>query len=1322
MNSGTDLSTPSQGPDAHADFIKTQLPTWLAEAAADIRAALRDSLLKSNRSRHQLRAILERIQSPEAFALPLLEKALKSEYLTLLNAKTSILVREWKASHLLGLLHTHARTTEQSLLEAALQNFEASEAQDGGMDGGSGIFNQSPSGRIDTLQSPTLFADFCRRLNLGEKYLSHIRAVIKSRAAFPGYFREHEQHRLAVAAHLAYLKGDLAQTLYENLASLTEHGHHIGLTCSHLTVDGVVLPSVVVFYDTRATTQPILYTPEDPVAAIRLHTTMQELETQLATRLMQPQYLAFFKGLAPVHLRESLLAVKPSWIDWLPVGSPGKIRPASLEKPLTLTGITGNLFHAIALRRFAQIESDACAVAVPTAQADIVSRQKRLQFYIDLGKSLLFFAASFVPIVGEVLLVVTGAQLIGTVYNGFAAWSRGDSQTALNDLLDVIDNVAMAVATAGVIKAGRFTAGLVKVQVRNQGWRLWHSDLEPYRHPDALPSHLPPDSQGLYQQGGQHYVKLDDQLHGVQRAPDGEQWELSHPTDPKAYAPPLLSNASGGWRHLHETPTDWDNLKLIKRLGPDAANITQPDVESILLLSGVDTRALRQAHQEMVRPPPLLRDTVKDFNLDQEINAFNMDRAEGAAVTAHSPLIQFHLLGSLPEWPSSYVLKVVDEQQNSLLSFGSGSREINVSDARFRRGELLHVVQEQMPPTEFNALLPTPFIDYFTKTENLAMVLTEQLSQKRQWLFSQLKAASDTTVTPAEKSIRALLPQLSKSQLEEIEPTLTQAEQQNLQKGEGLPATQLMEANEYRAVTTATRLNSSVFLESLRSHESVPMVLYTLEQIPGWPAAHRFELYDGSPEGPLLGSIGGAGASERHVLVREGERYTVHDAQDAQPCYPLPLPAALEQTLSPTERSTLFSQSGTASVEQALHSTGQRLLARRQVPCRAMPPLPQAPNAAGLPLDPLFAEASPPTGLTVRTDTLHQAPLLTDGSFRDYIKDNEKYYRVKRDPLGYRLIDARSPFRFYQPYVRNKAGGGWEIDPAKGKLLGGAGSPAPSHESMESSDAFESAHSSSPYASAEESLVNVQYTPQELTHMRTLRSYQHSQNYRGIYDRANNGRYPLRDEQGRPARIRLLQSQGKSLTSDKVYASSLLRPFIQWDGYENVAIHYEDKLEVVPFTAAHQEFPQEAALIGQATVISRRPLAKGEALGAYGGEMLPLYVAKARRDPYLIAIKDVRPTTPFAVNTQLVLSGDNALSRINTIFEYDAAGFPTRQASTGYNVEAAQFRVQTQTGSAPQEQLILTGLFAGEDIAAGAELRWNYQYDETTIRDLFPRP
>lgn len=73
------------------------------------------------------------------------------------------------------------------------------------------------------------------------------------------------------------------------------------------------------------------------------------------------------------------------------------------------------------------------------------------------------------------------------------------------------------------------------------------------------------------------------------------------------------------------------------------------------------------------------------------------------------------------------------------------------------------------------------------------------------------------------------------------------------------------------------------------------------------------------------------------------------------------------------------------------------------------------------------------------------------------------------------------------------------------------------------------------------------------------------------------------------------------------------------------------------------------------------------------------------------------------------------------MFEYQGE-WPVRQASTGYNVEAAQFRIQAQVDDAPQEQLILTGLFASEDIAAGVELRWNYQYEESTILQLFPHP
>ena len=57
-----------------------------------------------------------------------------------LDAEKSTLFREWKNSHLLGLIKTHHKTTEQTLVDAALQNFEPSEALNGGFEAGSAIY------------------------------------------------------------------------------------------------------------------------------------------------------------------------------------------------------------------------------------------------------------------------------------------------------------------------------------------------------------------------------------------------------------------------------------------------------------------------------------------------------------------------------------------------------------------------------------------------------------------------------------------------------------------------------------------------------------------------------------------------------------------------------------------------------------------------------------------------------------------------------------------------------------------------------------------------------------------------------------------------------------------------------------------------------------------------------------------------------------------------------------------------------------------------------------------------------------------------------
>jgi hypothetical protein len=1139
-------------------------------------------------------------------------------------------------------------------------------------------------------------------------------------------FRAQSQHAFGVAIHIAYMNRRLTAKQHLQLNSLYRSGSHPDMQCHHLTINEVVVPSVLVIEAPKIGLPFILYTPDDPSAALRHHASVAELKRKLAEQLLDENYRAAFERLVPLQHQGSLLDATPEQSGSDNIEMAGRIytEPAHLNLPVDLTACSADMFLSIAEHTIAQIKSDAQILAVLTANVDVLSRQKRLQGFTDAGKSLLFLAASFIPIVGEVLLVVSAAQLIDTVYEGFAAWSRGDSDEALNDLLDVADNLALAAATAGAIKTAGFTAGLIKVRVRNKGWRLWHSDLTPYRHPNALPEHLVVDKLGLYQHAQQHFLKLDDHTLAARRAADGKQWELAHPTDPHAYSPPLLSNQVGGWRHLHEAPGEWDDLKLIKRLGPDAAQIKQAAVEPILLLSGLDNTALRQIHQEMVRPPPLLLDTLNHFNLEQEINDFDLSRAEGTTLSPHSPQIQFHLLTSLPQWPANRVLKIVDEQQQTVMSHGSGATETRIDVARFRRAELLHALQEQLPQTEFNALLPTVYIDNFTKVENLAMRLETQASGQKQRLFALLDAANEKALTSTEARIREVAPTLSKRYLEDLQNSLSHAERQNLEGQASLSPTRQWEAEQYSQALQARRFGQSIFLDCLRTRESVPLVLYTLERMRGWPRSRLIEVRDASHGGPLLGRIGDLKAKTANVLVRQGERYTLYAAKEGQANLPTSLPDAIERALPEAERRLVLRQAGADSLEQALHKTGLSLINEALAPVRAMNARAPASSTSVLPLDPLFSETAPPTGLIMRADGTHQAPPSADGNYRYYIQDSEKYYQIKYDPLGWRLLDARNRFRAYQPYVRRKVEGGWEIDQAKGALPGGKESPPRLDEHMESSDEFESADSigaSSEYESAAEGVVRTQYTGAELSQMRTQCGYQYSQNYRRIYDRANNGRYPLRDTMGRAMRVRQIQSHGKSLTTDTVFSASQIRPFIQWQGYENVARLYEDALEVTPFTTNHQKYAQEASLIGEATVITRRALKKGDALGVYGGELLPLYIARARQDPYLMPIKKVRPTTPHAMNMQLVLSGDNVLSRINTLFEYEGE-WPVRQASTGYNVEAAQFRIQAQLDDSPQEQLILTGLFASEDIGAGVELRWNYQYEESTIRQLFPRP
>ncbi|NWA84142.1 hypothetical protein HX783_15280 [Pseudomonas sp. D2002] len=258
------------------------------------------------------------------------------------------------------------------------------------------------------------------------------------------------------------------------------------------------------------------------------------------------------------------------------------------------------------------------------------------------------------------------------------------------------------------------------------------------------------------------------------------------------------------------------------------------------------------------------------------------------------------------------------------------------------------------------------------------------------------------------------------------------------------------------------------------------------------------------------------------------------------------------------------------------------------------------------------------------------------------------------------------------------------------------------------------------FEDASESMPMQPYTADELIAMRRQTHFTQLRNTPGSYSRVNNARYPLRDLQGKPIRIRTLQRKVRS-ASGVEYTSEQIKPYIKFEGYEDVGALYEAKLQRRLFTAQDMKAPGEKSLIGQSMVVANRRIAKGEIVGVYGGTVLPSQVASPGGQTYIL-LAGSRPASGRLGREPIEISGDNIISRINTNFDYDANGKPVRQAAGGYNVEGVGFDIEADEvwgAKTTRTDFILTAVFATEDIPAGAELRMNYDYSEGMIETQF---
>lgn len=743
-----DMNMPAALPTAalHRQLIEKYAPHWLRTAPPALHAKLRQaadpamltSWLEAARQRqpevtrqlerqvaehqaHQARIAphLERLGTLQAFAEPRLVDGIKARFGLQLNVQATYLLHANHAqtdTSFLGVnkdpimeANRALRDATRPLLDAALQNFTLDETVPGAMDNG-------PSLKAEVFDSYQIlgplirgtalpiaaheFAALARELDLGGQYQAHIDAIFSADAA--EQFQAFDRSAMLVELHIARLQERLDADTYQSLVAwvagqqgTTSKG--LPRVCSVLRLWDVELPGILVFSrdrDHSDTVEPIVvYIPDDPVAPLQAYPSSLAFHHALRERLFSKGYLDFFSRFFPARHRSRLIdrlysRLYPTVIRGEGAGHQWLDTFADRQARLHLgeSRLTGPLFEALYRRKLAAIKDNARFHGVPTAEQDQRSRDERLAWWRDLALNTLNVAAFAVPLLGELMLTVTAAQLGYEVFEGIESWSRGEQGQALSYLVDVLENMALigAMGHAGASATGlpavevpEFIENLRPVQLPDGRTRLWKPDLAPFAHDLVLPAGLEPDANGLIPYQGKRWLILDGQPYAVKPSADGQPHVLEHPRKPGGYEPSLRHNGERAWLHELDQPEQMQGLTLLRRLGYAASEYPEVMARQILRCCDLPESVLRQALVSLHRPPALLADTALRFRLAGEAGGQHEVFQQRYQQLQHSsePLyqaLQEHLPIPLPKAVGEEILAWASEPERASLGRGQG--------------------------------------------------------------------------------------------------------------------------------------------------------------------------------------------------------------------------------------------------------------------------------------------------------------------------------------------------------------------------------------------------------------------------------------------------------------------------------------------------------------------------------------------------------------------------------------------------------------------------------------------------------------------------
>ena len=946
----------------HETYISELLAPWFKCASPPLREALRNSFRRGHETRRKVEQVLAGVQPIEQFAEPLLKQALAARGWADIDPKTHGIKQVRFLSNLVLFfareqfrladtliqqilpevlapesveLNLVSSITRHSLLQAAMQNFEADEAGEGGFDQGSCIYAVRGARQVElTAFKPKDFAQICRDLNLGMQYQWHLARVfepaddnlpadnVNSTAyKLKVVFSENIRNEFESALHIAYMKEEITSHTYFFIFNFLNAPAAVYARTQSvhgtLQIMGFEVRGAMVFWPQGKSAEQrqscVLYLPNSPNNPFHEFESFDLLKATLRDWLRNSEFANFFFQLVPLRYRAEFMRrtdMKNMTWDSLLLRRPPIINEPALMAETRHLPQSGDPFMLAWRLQLAQIKDDARLLIVPTEDEDSKSRLARQASFLNMGLSLLTLALGFVPVLGEFLLVTGVIQLGVEVYDGIKAWQRNDRVAALEHLFDVAENlglIAAGSAAAKVLKPSPVVDALVAVKTVKGEKRLWRPDLRPYQYPSQSVSGLEPDAQGLYRTGNKQFIRLDDKVFQVKTDEQTQRWHIQHPTEPQAYTPRVRHNDNGAWIHELDDPMHMSPLQLFRRLGPEAQRFSDATAQHILAASNTSDAVLRKLHMNNLAPSPALADSMRRVRLSEKIDSFILQMQQGVNLSPDNAQLHLDLLTRLEGWPADRVLRVVGMDGGIVKEYGPTldplHPRVQIAQAQIENADLLKTTLECLSLAQIEVLLGEPVVGLEPQVQALSRKLGSLARATKAELLSRLYAHGEG-VTARMSPLQQQFPSLPASVMAELLDHLSPDETAALDSTGRLPLHVLEEARSYVQTLRLNRALEGLYFENLSSADSNVLAWQTVTGLHGWPTSLRLVLRD-KATGEVLSTVGNPLARYSREFFKSAGEYQFYES-NTEDVYTSPyLSNCVARALSPAERNLL---------------------------------------------------------------------------------------------------------------------------------------------------------------------------------------------------------------------------------------------------------------------------------------------------------------------------------------------------------------------------------------------------------------------------------